>query len=294
MERSIFIKSKLETNYKSHSSKPPWWKDEAAEITSKTRLLEKTLKTNPSIESLNNLEEQENYAKKRLKEIKFEKFKEYTERKLSEEWNSTEVWKTIQKFNSKNSNSYPQANQETVQNMHHFITDFCPPTASNDKSPETENHTNNDINDDLDAPFTLDEQELAVNSLKPNSSPGLDQTNNQMLINMPLILKQTLLHVLNKFFKGHCVPQDWKEFFMVLIPKQGKNKFRPITLASCILKLMEKLIQVRLIHFLESKSVIPESQNGFRKFRSCTTSVSYLIAKIYKAFTELRSHWASN
>ena len=170
--------------------------------------------------------------------------------------------------------------------MHNFITEFCPSPASYNKPPEPEANTNTSINSELDVPFTLAEFEAAINTTNANSSPGLDQVNNQMLRNMPDVLKQLLLHVLYECFTSHSIPQDWKEFLMVLIPKQKKNKFRPITLASCMLKLLEKLIQFRLIHFLESNSIIPESQNGFRKFKSCATCISYLVAKIHKAFTD--------
>ena len=53
-----------------------------------------------------------------------------------------------------------------------------------------------------------------------------------------------------------------------------------------MLKLTEKLIQTRLIHYLEKNSILPESQSGFRKFKSCSTSIVYLVSQIHKAFME--------
>ena len=53
-----------------------------------------------------------------------------------------------------------------------------------------------------------------------------------------------------------------------------------------LLKLTEKLIQIRLTHYLESNHILPVSQSGFRKFKSCSTSIAYLISQIHKAFLE--------
>ena len=49
---------------------------------------------------------------------------------------------------------------------------------------------------------------------------------------------------------------------------------------------MEKLIQTRLVHHQEKNNIIPDSQTGFRKFKSCTTTIAYLVANIQRAFLE--------
>lgn len=56
--------------------------------------------------------------------------------------------------------------------------------------------------------------------------------------------------------------------------KPGKDdskpgNYRPIALTSHICKIMERIINERLTHFLESRNIITANQSGFRKVR-CT------------------------
>ena len=52
-------------------------------------------------------------------------------------------------------------------------------------------------------------------------------------------------------------PEDWHKAVIIPIPKPGKDKteatnYRPIALTSCICKTMERMINDRLVWFLES------------------------------------------
>ena len=49
--------------------------------------------------------------------------------------------------------------------------------------------------------------------------------------------------------------------------KNAKN-YRPITLSSCVCKTLERMINARLIWYLESNELITEYQSGFRNWRS--------------------------
>lgn len=50
----------------------------------------------------------------------------------------------------------------------------------------------------------------------------------------------------NKIILDGSFHECWKEYVTVLIPKNGKKDFKPISLESCILKIFEKLIKIRL------------------------------------------------
>lgn len=170
--------------------------------------------------------------------------------------------------------------------MDTFINEYCPPSYSFNKPPDKNSSESQNTHTGLDSPFNMDELEAAINALKKYSSPGLDQISNEMLTNTPKNFRKLILVTLNEIFENHSYPANWKEFSIILIPKKSKNKFRPITLASCILKLMEKLIQSRLMHFLETNNLLPDSQSGFRRFKSCSTSISTLITEIHRAFID--------
>lgn len=60
---------------------------------------------------------------------------------------------------------------------------------------------------------------------------------------------------------------------------------RPISLTSCTLKLLEKLIKIRLDRFIELELILPNSQYGFRCGKSCGHCLALLNLEIYRAFT---------
>lgn len=159
--------------------------------------------------------------------------------------------------------------------MKSYKDEFCSPPPQN--SPSIKNQDCSSLQGksrDFDAPFTHQELENALRASKPDTSPGLDQVTDKMLLNLPNNLKKLLLITFNEIFCSNNFPREWKEFLMILIPEDKTNKkFRPITLASCLLKLMERMIQSRLLHYLEKNQILPDTQSGFRKSKSCACGV---------------------
>lgn len=70
------------------------------------------------------------------------------------------------------------------------------------------------------------------------------------------------------------------------IPKPGGKGNRPISLTSNAGKLMERLVQRRLDHFLGSKRLIPPHQFGFRRNRSAIDCVSVLVTDAMNGFAK--------
>jgi hypothetical protein len=68
------------------------------------------------------------------------------------------------------------------------------------------------------------------------------------------------------------------------IPKANSKKVRPISMSSCSLKILEKMINERLVWWLEHNQIINNSQNGFRMKRSCIDSLATLISDTEKQF----------
>jgi hypothetical protein len=73
----------------------------------------------------------------------------------------------------------------------------------------------------------------------------------------------------------------WKEAKIIMISKKDgmcsdPEKFRPISLTSCIGKLVERLIKARLNYFLESNSLISTKQSGFRNNRGAADNLLFI------------------
>ena len=75
---------------------------------------------------------------------------------------------------------------------------------------------------------------------------------------------------------------------MIPILKRGKDKskaesYRPISLTSCVGKLMEHLINTRLMWHLEDKKQITPEQAAFRQDRSTEDQINYISQTIEDA-----------
>ena len=69
------------------------------------------------------------------------------------------------------------------------------------------------------------------------------------------------------------IPESWELATRIPIPKPGKDhgeptNYRPITLTSCICKTLERMINTRLVWYLEFNNLISPIQSGFRSERS--------------------------
>lgn len=92
-----------------------------------------------------------------------------------------------------------------------------------------------------------------------------------------------LLQLYNEIFNCGEFPNDWKQYRIFFIPKQDNQKVRPISLASCLLKIFEKMINMRLTWWLEHHNKMPKSQYGFRTGRSCTDNLAQVQTEILSA-----------
>ena len=88
---------------------------------------------------------------------------------------------------------------------------------------------------------------------------GSDDFHYQFL--KPLPFRSMKLRIFNQVWHTGILPYSWKESIVIPIPKQGKDStnpenYRPIALASCICKTMERMVNVRLVWFLEKTNLL--------------------------------------
>ena len=89
----------------------------------------------------------------------------------------------------------------------------------------------------------------------------------------PLAL-QELLSIFNLSFSlAHC-PRIWRVATIIPLLKAGKSpsevaSFRPISLTSCVVKLLERIIGDHLYCIAETNNLFSRFQARFRKGRSC-------------------------
>ena len=87
------------------------------------------------------------------------------------------------------------------------------------------------------------------------------------------------------------ISEDWRLATVIPIPKPGKDhaeptNYRPIALTSCLCKTLERMINKRLIWYLESNNLLSRYQSGFRAGRSTNDNLVKLETFIRDAFVK--------
>ena len=88
-------------------------------------------------------------------------------------------------------------------------------------------------------------------------------------------------------------PKQWKEAILTPILKPGKEpsnplSYRHIALTSTFCKLMERMVNTRLLWYLENNNLLTHHQSGFRKGRSTKDHILNLES-INKAYSNKES-----
>lgn len=159
------------------------------------------------------------------------------------------------------------------------------------KKEELESHPlifSKNNSDPYNAPITLREIERVLEKRK-NSCPGQDQVSYSMLKKLPKSSLVLLNKIYNRIWYTGKIPLKWKEFILSPIPKPNKNlespeSYRPITLASCLFKILEKIVNDRLYSSLNSQNFFNKFQCGFRKHHSTTDALVHLENHVRDAF----------
>lgn len=131
-----------------------------------------------------------------------------------------------------------------------------------------------------------------INILSTKKSPGPDLIPNIVLKNLTCKGLSVLSSIFNACLSLGHFPFSWKQANVIVIHKHGKPKnfpssYRLISLLNTLSKLLEKLIQKRILNFLESVDIIPPHQFGFRANHSTVHQIHRLSEVIVKVF-ELR------
>ena len=89
-----------------------------------------------------------------------------------------------------------------------------------------------------------------------DTATGPDDVHYQLLKHLPDNSLAVLLNMFNNIWMSGSFPATWQQAIVIPIPKPGKdhsdpNNYRPIALTSCICKTMERMVNNRLVFYLE-------------------------------------------
>jgi hypothetical protein len=99
-----------------------------------------------------------------------------------------------------------------------------------------------------------------------------------MLKHLGVVAKQTLFSIFNQSWKAGTVPNIWKMAHIISILKKGKNKllynsYRPISLLSCVDKLLERIVNKRLLSLTSGTSSRTSSTQAVKRIQGTIDNV---------------------
>lgn len=148
--------------------------------------------------------------------------------------------------------------------------------------PLTLTHT---LNSFFMAPTTEDEVLSIIKNLKNKKSSGFDNLNVCLIKNVAKAISPILCHIFNLSFLNGIFPELLKSSVVVPILKNRSSlkiqNLRPISLLSVFSKIIEKIVKVRLVKYLDSISFFSESQFGFRAGKSTEDALIKVVNMIY-------------
>ena len=290
------------TKGKPHRPAVPWWNKTCSTLRKVTRKCYRRYKNSGSSQSKIIYQRAQAKQRKYFKTVKRESWLFYINGINSKVAAST-VWKKIRKLSGKfvpsplpslkiNGKVITDADQ-VAENLGEHFSQI---SSSRNYSPEFQKIRNAQITLDLgskkrapyNAQFTLKEMEEALSSTE-STSPGEDSIIYEMLKHLPEAAKSFLLKIINKIWDTGILPESWKISIIIPVKKPNKegfqpNSYRPIALTSVMCKLMEKMINTRLVWFLETNGLISPFQFGFRKNRSTLDPLFRLSNQIQQGF----------
>ena len=134
----------------------------------------------------------------------------------------------------------------------------------------------------LDA-VTPEEVKNGLKSLPSKTSVGEDGISYRLLQEVGPGVVGPLVSLFNKSISLGSVPTEWKMAVVTPIFKGGRKdrripaNYRPISLTSCVARLLEKIINKKLLGYLTKHNLIFEHQSGFLTGHSTETQLCYLI-----------------
>ena len=143
--------------------------------------------------------------------------------------------------------------------------------------------------------FNDEELGKALEHLDEKKKGGPDGIEAAMMKRLGEEAKREWLAIFNHSWnEGRCTG-DWKKAIIIPILKTGKDpkeraSYRPVSLTSVCVKVMERMVVGRLYYWLEARGVINGWQAGFQRGRSTEEQVVRMVQGVQDGFERRGGH----
>ena len=279
----------------------PWWKPECKIAIKARNRAYKFFFNNPSDENFIEYKKCRAIARRVVRAAKKESWQNFVS-KITEDTPASIIWDYIKRLNGKNfirplylkNGNLIIDDEKEISNK--IASHFASVSSDENYSPEflanyqqlkapLDFNTNNNL--PYNADFTIGELLYVLGKVR-GSSAGPDGIKYEMLQYLSPANKIKLLEFFNYLWLNQKFPSDWSKAITVPIHKPGKDpksetSYRPIALTNVLCKVMERLVNRRLISYLERQKILHPMQSGFRKGRNTLHNLLLLEHDIKKS-----------
>ena len=289
----------------SHRIHKPWFNEDCANAIKLRKQALHKFTIEPSTVNLTNYKAARANARRVIKESKRNSWKQYVS-KLNSNTSIKKTWDMVRKISGKQCTSTTKhltkpdgtkaTEREDIANT--LAEEFQKNSSTQNYSPKFQKYKNNREKRNLkfnshneenyNIPFNMTELKESLDKAH-DTATGPDEIHYQLIKHLPESSLEVLLDIYNHIWETGNFPDLWREATIIPIPKAGKDttiptNYRPISLTSCLCKTMERMINTRLVWFLEKNNIITRNQSGFRHGRSTIDQLTRLETKIRDAF----------
>ena len=289
----------------------PWYNDDCKQAVKDRKQALRKFNLRPTKENHNLFRISRAKARRTIRENKRKAWRQYVS-KLNSRTTTKKTWDMIRKINGKGQPPlrHLEANNTALE-APRDIADALAETFCKKSSPANysekfqRNKTreekkklnfNSSNSEHYNKLLTFKELKSALNKAH-DSSPGQDKVHYQFLKHLPFTSLSVLLDIFNDIWQSGDFPLSWREALVIPIPKPGKDasdpaNYRPIALTSCLCKTLERMVNDRLVWFLEKNNLIVDVQSGFRRQRGTIDHLVRFETFVREAFIN-RQHVVS-
>ena len=145
------------------------------------------------------------------------------------------------------------------------------------KSYEALSLNDSHFNKMLDHKISISEVRCVIKGIKNNKSAGSDGIVGELIKYGGEGMCKMLLELFDLVWSNENVPGHWGVGLIVSLFKKGDKQdpgnYRGITLLNVVGKLYSRILNNRLLRFLEANNKLHEGQGGFRRGRSCIDNI---------------------
>jgi hypothetical protein len=132
-----------------------------------------------------------------------------------------------------------------------------------------------------------------IHSLRVRCAVGVDQISSTVLKRYAQLLAAPIAHICNLAISSGVFPSAFKLGQIKPIYKNGDksrvDNYRPITILPTLSKILERLMNKRLVTYVESNNYLSPAQYGFRRGKSTNDAVHDLVNSIVNSLDKKRN-----